>query len=42
MFTAAVALVLLVKTGVSWPTLAAALVATGLTAISRRLFRMKP
>jgi hypothetical protein len=42
MFTASVALVLLVTTGISWLTLAAALVAAGLTATSRRLFRAKP
>ena len=42
MFGAVAALVLLMMTGVSWPTIAVALVTTGLSAASRLLFRVRP
>lgn len=41
MFGAAVALVLLLMTGVGWTTMTAAAVATALSAASRLLFREK-
>jgi hypothetical protein len=41
MFGAVVALVLLVRTGISWLTITAAVLATGLSITSRLLFRAK-